>query len=413
MVAAVGEDEGSIPKNVTWFKIQDIPEANGTQVTLPCRPAHLDKYQEHSVSVTVPENFTRYNIQPLHYGPSVIYLNAQDVSFYQQTLSNPALIVWCLVRCEQIDGYVKRRLWEASFARNICMRFMATYRFDLLASKGGLEDILYNGKKVELPDIVLVRTGASIDYFGLAVVRQIEKMGVTVLNGCQSIEISRDKLQTMQVMAAHGLPIAKTLLAKFPINFNVVENHFKYPIIVKKSSGSQGKGILLVKDHENLEDLVDLLDPTEPLIFQEFLEHSKGRDLRVLVVGGRVVASMMRVASKGFKANVHQGGSVRSVKISPQIEWLVLEATRLTGLDIAGIDLLIDKDTYKICEINSSPGFEGLEEATGFDVASATVAYIKMRMGLYRFPHLKNSGKGHAPLNVTVEEDHRHPAEIA
>ncbi|XXQ31927.1 N-acetylaspartylglutamate synthase [Plasmodiophora brassicae] len=404
-VSVVADDSARDP--VVWVKTGNSPLGRLPTTVVEAAPA-TDTYAAFgTIPVRVPAHFTRFGLRPRHCGPSVLFLNAEDAAFYGQTLDEPALTVWCLCRDDGVTGYVKRRLWEASFARNIVLKVVATGKFELLATKDGLEDILYDGYNVEMPDIVLVRTGAAVDYFGLAVVRQIEKMGVTVLNGCQSIEISRDKLQTMQVMAAHGLPIAKTLLAKFPINLKVVESQFEYPIIVKKSSGSQGKGIILVKDHENLEDLVDLLDPKEPLIFQEFLAHSKGRDLRVLVVGGRVVTCMMRVANKGFKANVHQGGSVRPVTISPQVEWLVLEATRLTGLDVAGIDLLIDKDTYKICEINSSPGFEGLEAATGVDVASATLAYIKLRMGLYRIPRRRHPRPPAPSLEVEVEEDHR------
>eukprot|EP00474_Spongospora_subterranea_P003518 CRZ03976.1 hypothetical protein [Spongospora subterranea] len=397
--------EGREP--VIWFKSRPAHEASLPIALIHAKPSSESYSNCGSIPVNVPANFLAYKLRPVHCGPSVIFLNAEDPAFYQMKLVNPALTLWVLCRDDSISGWVKRRLWEASFARNITLRIVDTGKFELLATKDGLEDILYDGLKIDMPDIVLVRTGASVDYFGLAVVRQIEKMGVTVVNGCQSIEISRDKLQTMQVMAAHGLPIAKTLLAKFPINLKVVEDNFVYPIIVKKSSGSQGKGIILVKDHEHLEDLADLLDPKEPLIFQEFLSHSKGRDLRVLVVGGRVVTCMMRVANKGFKANVHQGGSVRPVTISPQVEWLVLEATRLTGLDIAGVDLLIDKDTYKICEINSSPGFEGLEKATGFDVASATLAYINLRMGLYRIPRRRNAKPSQTSLEVEVEHHHR------
>eukprot|EP00474_Spongospora_subterranea_P003517 CRZ03975.1 hypothetical protein [Spongospora subterranea] len=392
---------------VVWLKSRPVEESNSSTCLIDALPACETYANLGSISVCVPASFIPFGLRPVHCGPSVIYLNAEDPAFYLQKLPSPVLTLWVLCRNDEMTGWVARRLWETSFARNVALRVVDTGKFELLATKDGLENILYDGVKIEMPDIVLVRTGAAIDYFGLAVVRQLEKMGVTVLNGCQSIEISRDKLQTMQVMAAHGLPIAKTLLAKFPINLKVVEDHFVYPIIVKKSSGSQGKGIILVKDHEDLEDLVDLLDPKEPLIFQEFLSHSKGRDLRVLVVGGRVVTCMMRVANKGFKANVHQGGSVRPVTISPQVEWLVLEATRLTGLDIAGVDLLIDKDTYKICEINSSPGFEGLEKATGFDVASATLAYINLRMGLYRIPRRRNAKPSQTSLEVEVEHHHR------
>jgi len=245
---------------------------------------------------------------------------------------------------------------------------------------------------------VIVRVGAAVDYFGLAVLRHIEQIGVLVLNRLAGIEVSRDKLLTVQHLAAHGLPIPKTVLAKFPIKLDTIKREFEYPIIIKKASGSQGKGIIKVDTHEQLEDLVDMLDTGKPLIFQEYVSASSGKDLRVFVIGGRVVGAMMRIAAKGnFKANVHQGASVKPVKISPQVEWLVLETVRIVGLDIAGVDLLIDKTTYKICEVNSSPGFEGLEKACGENIAIKMFQYMKMRLGVWR-----RKSKGHARIAVTV-----------
>ena len=153
--------------------------------------------------------------------------------------------------------------------------------------------------------------------------------------------------------------------------------------------------------HAQLEDLVDMLDTGKPLIFQEFVAASSGKDLRVFVIGGRVVGAMMRLAAKGnFKANVHQGGSVKPVKISPQVEWLVLETVKIVGLDIAGVDLLIDRNTYKICEVNSSPGFEGLEKALGENIGIKMFLYCKMRLGVWR-----RGGKLGRGITVPVQDD--------
>lgn len=377
-----------------WFKIRNCVDSGdaGQQVTIDVEPG-CSQYEKYGVlKVVIPSQLEKYKLRPKHFGPKVIFLDPEDLAMYQLELAKPMCVVWCLAKDENFDGYVKKRLWEASYARNVAFKIVSTSKFELIATKEGLCDVIYGGQKVKSPDVVLVRTGAvAADYFGLAVIRQLEKMGVTVLNDTSSIEISRDKLQTMQVMAAHGLPIAKTLLAKFPINLNVVNENFDYPIVVKKSSGSQGKGVILVDSNDQLEDIGDMLDQKEPIIFQEFLKNSKGRDLRVYVIGGRIVASMQRSAAKGFKANVHQGGNVLAYEISPSIEWLVLEAVRLTGLDVAGVDLLFDVDTMKICEINSSPGFEGLERATGVDVASATVSYIKIRTGVWRIPRRRDA----------------------
>ena len=151
-----------------------------------------------------------------------------------------------------------------------------------------------------------------------------------------------------------------------------------------------------------MEDITDMLDPEMPMIFQEFIKASSGRDIRVVVVGGKVVGSMMRIARHGFKANVHQGGSVKAVKLSTQVEWLVLETVKLVGLDIAGVDLLIDTNSYKICEINSSPGFEGLEKATGIDIAGAMMDYAQVRLGVWRI----GTGQKRLSLAVPVQVEH-------
>jgi len=287
---------------------------------------------------------------------------------------------------------------------------MNVTRFDLIASKDGLEQILYDGQPCELPDCVVTRVGAKVSYFGLAVIRQFEKMGVVVLNDFKSVDVSRDKLHTLQTLAAHGIPIPKTIVANFPLKIDTLEKELKYPIIVKKTSGSQGKGVVKVDSRQQLEDLEGLLDPNSPLILQEFLEHTKGRDIRVFVIGGLVVGSMMRIATKGFKSNVHQGGKVKPVKLDPQVMWLVLETVKLIGLDIAGVDLLIDKDNYKICEVNSSPGFEGLERATGVDIASSMIDFIKLRLGVWRIrpPTTKRNKK--IAISIPISDEHQEGA---
>jgi len=292
----------------------------------------------------------------------------------------------------------------------VTMRLMNVTRFDLIASKDGLEQILYDGQPCELPDCVVTRVGAKVSYFGLAVIRQFEKMGVVVLNEFKSVDVSRDKLHTLQTLAAHGIPIPKTIVANFPLKIDTLEKELKYPIIVKKTSGSQGKGVVKVDSRQQLEDLEGLLDPNSPLILQEFLEHTKGRDIRVFVIGGLVVGSMMRIATKGFKSNVHQGGKVKPVKLDPQVMWLVLETVKLIGLDIAGVDLLIDKDNYKICEVNSSPGFEGLERATGIDIASSMIDFIKLRLGVWKIrpPTTKRNKK--IVISIPISDEHQEGA---
>lgn len=361
------------------------------------------RFENECVHVQVSSADAVYQLKPIHCGRNVVFMNAQDPAFYKRELRSPALTVWILCGLSISQSHALKRLFESGWRQNIQIKVMEINKFELVASKEGLENILYEGAPCELPDCILNRVGSNVSYFGLAVIRQLENMGCLILNTLRSIEISRDKLLTVQTLAVHGLPIPKTILAKFPVNLDTIAREFDYPIIIKKVSGSQGKGIMKVDSHSQLEDLVDMLDTNKPLLFQEFISASSGKDLRVFVIGGRVVGAMMRIASKGnFKANVHQGATVKPVKISPQVEWLVLETVKIVGLDIAGVDLLIDKNTYKICEVNSSPGFEGLEKATGENIAIKMFLYMKMRLGVWR---RGKSSKSLSSITVPIHED--------
>jgi len=166
-----------------------------------------------------------------------------------------------------------------------------------------------------------------------------------------------------------------------------VEKQLGFPAVVKTILGSQGRGVFLCDTRSGFEDLMQLVSATESkanMIIQEFIKSSKGRDLRVFVIGGKVVACMERLAKEGdFKANFSRGGEVRQFKISPEIEWLATESARILGLDIAGIDLLFDGEHFKICEANSSPGFRGIESCCNISIPDEIYDFIKIRLGLF------------------------------
>jgi len=228
--------------------------------------------------------------------------------------------------------------------------------------------------------------GAGTTYFASAVIRHLERLGVFVLNSSQSIETAKDKLATLQILSANNIPIPKTMLAKFPLNVEAVEREFTYPIILKTVSGSHGKGVFLCENRSQLEDLADLMelskDPKVNVILQEFASSSKGKDIRVIVVGGRPVGAMLRTAREGkFKANFSTGGAVASFDLNPAVEWLAVESVKVVGLDIAGVDILFDGDSYEVCEVNSSPGFEGFEKVTGLNIPQEIYQYIRVRLG--------------------------------
>jgi len=239
---------------------------------------------------------------------------------------------------------------------------------------------------VDLPDILIPRMGANTSYFSLAIIRHMERLGVFMMNSSQSIETAKDKLAAMQVLAANNLPIPKTMLAKFPVNIEVVDKEFSYPLIVKTVSGVAGKGVFLCENRSQFEDLIHLMeisrDSKVNVIIQEFISSSRGKDIRVFVVGGRPIAAMLRIAKDGkFKANYSAGGDVAPFELNPEVEWLAVESARLVNLEIAGVDILFDGNYYKVCEVNSSPGFHGLEKATGLNIPGEIFNYPRIRIG--------------------------------
>jgi RimK family alpha-L-glutamate ligase len=303
--------------------------------------------------------------------------------------------VWILSKTDELNSYSKRRFVEIAEKTGIDIGLVVPEAFDIIVTKDDKRSILYDGEEVELPDCLIPRMGAGTTYFAMAVIRHLEKLGVHVLNTSQSIELAKDKLAAMQILSKNNIPIPKTMLAKFPIDIPHIENEFTYPIILKNVSGSHGKGVFLCENNSQLEDLAELMetskDPKVNVILQEFVSSSKGKDIRVFIVGGRPIGAMLRKAGEGkFKANFSRGGSVEPFALNPAVEWLAVESANLIGLDIAGVDILFDGDSYKVCEVNSSPGFEGFEQATGLDVPQIIFNYIRVMMEGSQNGHKKN-----------------------
>lgn len=285
------------------------------------------------------------------------------------------------------EAYEMHRFIEAAKERNIEIRVVKPEQFDLIVTRDDRKSILLDGEVVPLPDFLIPRMGAGTTYFALAVIRHLERLGVHVFNSSQSIETVKDKLFSQQILAERNVPFPKTMLAKYPVDVNLVEQHFGFPLIVKTLSGSQGSGVFLSETPSNFRDLMELIHATSPnanIILQEFIEDSRGKDLRVLIIGGRAVACMERVSTdESFKANFSRGGEVRKFEMTPEIEWLATDTAQIFGLDIAGIDLLFDGGRFKVCEANSSPGFEGIEKCCEADIAGLIYDFIKVRLGLF------------------------------
>ncbi|MBC8388001.1 MAG: RimK family alpha-L-glutamate ligase [Actinobacteria bacterium] len=292
--------------------------------------------------------------------------------------------IWILEKRKDFDSYTSKRFIETAKKMDVELKLVAPEELDLIVTKEGNKSILFNGNLIGLPDCLIPRVG-TVTYYALAIIRHLERLGVFILNSSQSMETSKDKLATLQLLASNNIPIPKTMLAKFPLDISVIEREFDYPLIIKTITGSKGRGVFLLEDRNKLNDLANLMeiskDPKINLILQEFISSSRGRDIRVIVLGGRVIGAMLRTAvNNNFKANYSAGGVVAPFGLNPVLEWLAIESSRLINLDIAGVDILFDGDNYRICEINSYPGFEGFEKATGINVAEEVFKYIQVRL---------------------------------
>lgn len=292
--------------------------------------------------------------------------------------------VWILEKRKDFDSYTSNRFKEIAKKMNIELKLIAPEELDIIVTGEGRKSILHNGKSIDLPDCLIPRIG-TVTYYALAIIRHFERLGIFILNSTQSMETSKDKFATIQLLASNNIPIPKTMLARFPLEIDVVEKEFSYPLIIKTITGSQGRGVFLLEDRNKLNDLATLMeiskDPKINLILQEFISSSRGKDIRVIVIAGRTIGAMLRTsASSSFKANFSAGGLVANYELNPAIEWLAIESARLIGLDIAGVDILFDNDNYKICEVNSYPGFEGFEKATGVNVPEEIFKYIQLRL---------------------------------
>lgn len=284
------------------------------------------------------------------------------------------------------ETYEINRFLDEAGHQGIEMKMISPDDVDLIVTQDDRKSVLINGQVSPLPDFLIPRMGAGTTYFALAVIRHLERLGVYTVNSAQSIDTVKDKLYTHQILAQHNLPVPKTMLVKYPVNVDLVERKLGFPVVVKTLSGSQGSGVFLSETRSNFVDLMEFINTNKHkanIILQEFIKSSRGRDLRVITIGGRVVSCVQRMSKTGdFKANYSRGGLVEPYPLTPEIEWLALETSRVLGLDIAGIDLLFDGEHFKICEANSAPGFEGVEHCCEANIASDIYQFIQVRLGL-------------------------------
>ena len=229
-------------------------------------------------------------------------------------------------------------------------------------------------------DAVIPRIKPSVTFYGCALTRHFESMGIQCLNVSQAISRSRDKLYSLQLLLKEGLDIPTSGFASSPMDTDeLIEMVGGAPLIVKLLEGTQGRGVVLAETVKAAESVINAFKSLNAnLLVQQFVSEAEGKDLRLLVVDGKVVASMQREAAPGeFRANMHRGGSAISIKPTPEERRLALRAAKAMGLVVAGVDLIRSRNGPLLLEINSSPGLQGIEEATGKDIAGAMISAVE------------------------------------
>ncbi len=278
-----------------------------------------------------------------------------------------------------------RRFQAEAVKMDIDLKVIKPGQFDLLVTQEDRDSILVDGAPMALPDFCFPYLHhGDRSYFSLSIIRQLERLGVNIFNTAGTIETVADKLHTHQVLAESKLPTPDTMLAKFPVDIDLIENTIGFPVVVKTLLGSNGSGVFLIESAPAFNDLMELIGETNPniqLIFQKFVAASKGRDIRLFVVEGEVIASMERRARDGgFKANYSTGGTVQEFIPDDIAKELAIRTAEVLDIQVAGIDLLFTEDGYTICEANTFPGFKGLEQASGVNVPKTIFDAMRKRL---------------------------------
>jgi ribosomal protein S6--L-glutamate ligase len=277
--------------------------------------------------------------------------------------------------------YSTRRLIEAGEKRGHEM-ILLDHMKCVLVIEQGRPHIYFSGKEVDDINAVIPRIGASVSFYGSAVVRQFEMMKIFTAVESQAIVRARDKLRSLQILARAGIGIPKTAFASSPKDKDidhVFENIGGAPCVIKLLEGTQGIGVILAENQKAAKSVIESFLRLEAnMLVQEFIAEAKGADIRVFVVDGQVVGVMKRQAKEGeFRSNLHRGGTASVIKLTSEERATAIKAAKKLGLGIAGVDLLQSKRGPLVMEVNSSPGLEGIEGATGIDIAGKIIEYVE------------------------------------
>lgn len=274
-------------------------------------------------------------------------------------------------------SYSVQRIKEAGVALDHKVRILNPGNF-CVAISGGKPELYYKDKKLQLPEAVIPRIAANITFFGTSVLRQFEQMGVFTVNTSHAVLASRDKLRALQVLSRHNIGVTTTeIVHDVAAISQSIDRLGGAPVVIKTVQGTQGTGVMLAETPKSAEAIVEALHGAQQnVLIQKFVSESRGRDIRAFVVGGQVVAAMRRTAvGDEFRSNVHRGGFTEGIKLTKDYERTAIRAAQVLGLRIAGVDLLESHDGPLVMEVNSSPGLEGIEKASGVDIARAIIEH--------------------------------------
>lgn len=272
--------------------------------------------------------------------------------------------------------YETTHLVSTFISNGFSVRVCQFEHFNIIINK----PMKYRNEDFQLPDVVLVRLGASITFTELSVVHQFELLGIRCVNTSTSIDIVQNKFRTSQLLSSNNIAVPTTTLVKFPADINVLSSSIGFPCIVKVLVGSFGEGVYMIKTASEYAKFVEFLknvNNKERLLVQEYVGDQPGADLRVFVVGNKVIGAMKRTAPPNdFRANITIGGTGELYQLTDEIREIALATTKTLGLEIAGVDLLFDQNGFKVCEANSNPGFKGFDHYCKTYIATEIVNYI-------------------------------------
>lgn len=275
--------------------------------------------------------------------------------------------------------YSTARLIEAAKKRKHDVEVIDPLKCDLIIEKRK-PTIYYKGRYLNDTDAIIPRIGASITYYGTAVVRQFEMMGCFTTTESQALVRSRDKLRSLQILSRARLGLPKTVFTNYSRDVSEIIDHVGgAPLIIKLLEGTQGLGVVLAETKNAAESVIEAFNGLQArVIVQEFIKEAKGADIRAFIVDGQVVGAMKRQGKEGeFRSNLHRGGSASIIQLSDEEENAAIKAAKAMGLGVAGVDMLQSDRGPLILEVNSSPGLEGIEAATGKDIAKSIIRYIE------------------------------------